>query len=147
MELVIATSHSPTELLITSVGVFEQGLCVSPSWKTPVKLNICGLHNKGSYGWDRDCLKPPGLGLYKDPFDSQPLFEKAAYPFCRQHGAQQRRDQWMCLLSEVARGEEGFLLRTAGKKGHVCVCVGGYLLFGFHLQSTRDIGKSAERAT
>ena len=59
LELVIATSHSPTELLIPPVGVFEQGLYASPSQKIPAELNICGLHNTDSYGWDCDCLTPP----------------------------------------------------------------------------------------
>lgn len=134
MGLVITTSHSPHRTLITSVGVFEQGLCAFPSWKTPLKLNIRGFHNQDSYCWDQDCDRDcskyppprPGLGLCKEPSDSWPLLEKSARPSCRQYGAQQRRERrQVCPLPEVARGEERFFPRTAGRKG-----LGAYLLFG-----------------
>lgn len=57
-----------------------------------MKLNINRLHNEDSNGWDRDCLEPPWIGLYKDLFDLLHLLEKSAGPFCRQRGAQQRRE-------------------------------------------------------
>lgn len=108
----IAMSHSPMELLITLAGVW---LYASP-WKTTVRLHVCGLYNKDAYGRDCVCLKPPCLGLYKDPSDLSHSLQKSAGPFCGQHGTVQIKGV-LCLLVEVARGEESFLLGTEGERG------------------------------
>lgn len=101
-----------------------------------MKLNIRGSHNKDSYGWDRDCLKlPRGLGCTKIHWLHSPCYKSLPVHSAGSMGQSRGLSRRVCLLSEVARGEERFLRAQARKRS------GEYPLFGLFCRVPRILLK------